>query len=189
MGISYNAYDNRVIEITPELTPEDYSELTKLLEESSDWTLEDDEFLIVEEWYNCSPHEELNDLIEKFFKPRGYVLSGEIPWNSDGCVDFNGGTIYVSDNVAEEVCDEEINPGPSWDSRHVIVVTVEGGVVQAVCATKEIRHLVAVYVKDYDVDSDTEKHLDPEGNECYLAEYNVEELPEQDHPKKLAKKE
>ena len=54
----------------------------------------------------------LTYLIEHFFEPWGYKLSGEVSWQGED--DNDRGTIYVKDNVVEAVEDDITNKGPSW---------------------------------------------------------------------------
>ena len=54
----------------------------------------------------------LEYLIEHFFTPWGRSLDGRIHWYGEDSEDR--GTIYVKDNVVEEVPDTITNPGPSW---------------------------------------------------------------------------
>jgi hypothetical protein len=53
-------------------------------------------------------------LIEHFFAPRGYVLSGRISWKASERAEDRG-CIFVKDNRIEAVDDLIFNPGPAWD--------------------------------------------------------------------------
>jgi len=63
------------------------------------WVLNDDGTAFVwdgnEKFYNYT--QELQDLIDRFFKPRDYVLNGVVIWTGDDTWDV--GTLYVKDNV------------------------------------------------------------------------------------------
>jgi hypothetical protein len=55
-------------------------------------------------------------LIEHYLAPRGYVLNGEVTWESEDRDDC--GTIFVKDNQVEAVDDLIFNAGPSWAPNH-----------------------------------------------------------------------
>jgi hypothetical protein len=55
-------------------------------------------------------------LVEHFLAPLGYVLNGEVSWDADDVNDR--GTIFVKDNVIEDVDDVIVNAGPSWSADH-----------------------------------------------------------------------
>lgn len=57
-------------------------------------------------------------LIECFFGPRGYLLSGEVSWEGEDRDD--AGTIFVHENALECVNDLIFNAGPSWAPRHFV---------------------------------------------------------------------
>lgn len=57
----------------------------------------------------------LGYLIDKFLRPWGYVLNGEVRWEGEESDDR--GVIYCKDNQVEEVQDTITNAGPSWDPR------------------------------------------------------------------------
>lgn len=55
-------------------------------------------------------------LIEHFFAPLGYLLNGEVSWDADDVNDR--GTIFVKDNLIEDIDDVIVNAGPSWSLDH-----------------------------------------------------------------------
>ncbi|HEX4030960.1 MAG TPA: hypothetical protein VHX20_11385 [Terracidiphilus sp.] len=55
-------------------------------------------------------------LVEHFFAPLGYLLNGGVSWDADDVNDR--GTIFVKDNLIEDVEDENVNAGPSWSPDH-----------------------------------------------------------------------
>lgn len=55
-------------------------------------------------------------LVEHFFAPLGYLLDGEVSWDADDVNDR--GSIFVKDNLIEDVEDEIVNAGPSWSPDH-----------------------------------------------------------------------
>lgn len=55
-------------------------------------------------------------LVEHFLGPLGYVLNGEVSWDTDDVNDR--GTIFVKDNLIEDEVDVIVNPGPSWSPDH-----------------------------------------------------------------------
>lgn len=55
-------------------------------------------------------------LIEHFLAPLGYLLNGEVSWDADDVNDR--GSIFVRDNLIEDVDDEIVNAGPSWSPDH-----------------------------------------------------------------------
>lgn len=120
--------------ITPPLTPAQAEEIEKYVEarhEPEDkqtnwmqmapycqWFLSesDDTLLPPEEsTKNYEYVKWLEHLIAKFFAPWGCTLDGACDWRGDE--DEDRGTIYVKDNVVEEVNDVIMNPGPSWAPR------------------------------------------------------------------------
>ena len=54
----------------------------------------------------------LHLLVEAFFVPNGYILSGAVTWQGENPDD--SGTIYVENNQIEAVEDTITNDGPSW---------------------------------------------------------------------------
>jgi hypothetical protein len=55
-------------------------------------------------------------LVEHFLAPLGYLLDGEVSWDADDVNDR--GSIFVKDNLIEDVEDEIVNAGPSWSPDH-----------------------------------------------------------------------
>lgn len=55
----------------------------------------------------------LKYLIEHFFAPWGYTLSGEVTWRGQESEDR--GTIHVKDNKVEDVFDTIVSGRPSWE--------------------------------------------------------------------------
>ena len=55
-------------------------------------------------------------LVEHFFAPLGYLLNGEVSWDADDVNDR--GSIFVKDNLIEDVEDVIVNAGPSWSPDH-----------------------------------------------------------------------
>lgn len=55
-------------------------------------------------------------LVEHYLAPLGYVLNGEVSWDTDDIDDR--GAIFIKDNVIEDVFDVVVNSGPSWDPNH-----------------------------------------------------------------------
>lgn len=56
-------------------------------------------------------------LLKHLFVPHGYILNGEIHWNSSEDID-DLGTIYVKDNQLEDAFTVLFDPGPSWQPNH-----------------------------------------------------------------------
>lgn len=56
----------------------------------------------------------LEYLIEKFIKPWGYSLDGEVSYMGSDASGEDRGILYVKDNRVEDVDDIITNPGPSW---------------------------------------------------------------------------
>jgi hypothetical protein len=56
----------------------------------------------------------LHYIVEKYLKPWGHTLWGEVRWRGES--DDDVGTIYVRNNQIEAV--KGVNPGPSWDRKH-----------------------------------------------------------------------
>ena len=78
---------------------------------------EDREFIVPEE--DESRHGFrlwLKLVIEHYLAPRGYVLNGEVTWESEDRDD--SGTIFIKDNQVEAVDDLIFNAGPSWAPNH-----------------------------------------------------------------------
>lgn len=55
-------------------------------------------------------------LVEHYLAPLGYVLNGEVSWDADDVNDR--GSIFVKDNLIEDVDDVIVNGGPSWSPHH-----------------------------------------------------------------------
>jgi hypothetical protein len=55
-------------------------------------------------------------LLAHFLVPRGYVLNGEVRWESQDPDDR--GCIFIKDNQLETVDDLIYNAGPSWAPNH-----------------------------------------------------------------------
>ena len=55
-------------------------------------------------------------LVEHFLAPLGYLLNGEVSWDADDVNDR--GSIFVKDNLIEDVEDVIVNAGPSWSPDH-----------------------------------------------------------------------
>jgi hypothetical protein len=55
-------------------------------------------------------------LVEHFVAPLGYLLNGEVSWDADDVNDR--GSIFVKDNLIEDVEDVIVNAGPSWSPDH-----------------------------------------------------------------------
>ncbi|MBB6144290.1 hypothetical protein HNQ77_002242 [Silvibacterium bohemicum] len=55
-------------------------------------------------------------LVQHYLEPLGYVLNGEVSWDSSDVDDR--GCIFVKDNAVEAADDVVLNPGPSWSSDH-----------------------------------------------------------------------
>ena len=55
-------------------------------------------------------------LVEHFLEPHGYLLNGEVSWDADDVNDR--GSIFVKDNLIEDVEDVIVNAGPSWSPDH-----------------------------------------------------------------------
>lgn len=56
-------------------------------------------------------------LLEHFFIPQGYVLNGEIGWDSPDDAEDRG-TIYLQNNRLETTDILFFDPGPSWNPNH-----------------------------------------------------------------------
>ncbi len=55
-------------------------------------------------------------LVEHYLAPLGYVLNGNVSWDTDDIDDR--GSIFIKDNVIEDVFDVVTNSGPSWAPSH-----------------------------------------------------------------------
>jgi hypothetical protein len=56
-------------------------------------------------------------LLEHFFIPQGYVLNGEISWDSPDDAEDRG-TVYIETNRLETTDVLFFDPGPSWNPNH-----------------------------------------------------------------------
>lgn len=121
---------------------------------------------------------------------RGIEACAELHVEEDGLSDWNGNTDYWEGS--ESVTDEQGRIGLVCPSFHAwfsedehappllpppkprIVITVAGGVVQAVNLSPELG-AIEVVVKDYDVDGPDEPGLcvDAAGDRCYLLDCHV----------------
>lgn len=55
-------------------------------------------------------------LVEHYLAPLGYVMNGEVSWEGEDVNDR--GSIFVKDNLIEDVDDLIVNAGPSWSPDH-----------------------------------------------------------------------
>jgi hypothetical protein len=140
--MSYSVYYRGEIKISPPLTEEhaavvvafsrkEYNDLTKAIfakiaaSPGEDLPAYMDVFDISEDRTTILPEEDESGhglrlclvlLVEHFLAPHGYVLNGEVSWDADDVNDR--GSIFVKDNLIEDVDDVIVNAGPSWSPDH-----------------------------------------------------------------------